>query len=136
MQKVNTNVTVVGYIAQEIERCGKPLSTVALEAGWTSVEALTQIQRGLLKLPINQVESLAEALNSDPAELLHIVLSEYMPESAAVIARVFGERHRGVILNDYEKRVLEAYREITQGIDRDVLISRADWVAIVELDRT
>lgn len=55
------------------------------------IRTSSDVQAGKTTLPINKVGAMTRALGLDPANLLRIVMTEYMPEAWAVIEEVVGE---------------------------------------------
>ena len=68
------------------------------------------IKQGRTKLPLAKIGAMAEALETDPVQLLKLTLREYMPETWAVV-----ERHFEEALTSDELNLIRAMRNSIGG---------------------
>ena len=73
--------TVAEYLAAQIALSGKSQADIAREVGYDRPNVVNMMKQGVTKLPINKISAFAKALKVDPAHLLRIVMSEYLPET-------------------------------------------------------
>jgi len=69
------------FIADRIDEGKKSQHQIAMEAGFESSVELTKIRTGLVKLPVEKIGKMANALDADPIQLLAVFLQEYCPET-------------------------------------------------------
>jgi hypothetical protein len=119
---------VAAFVAKKIEQSGLALTDVAAKCGWQSAAALQLIIDGRTKLPVNMVRPLAEALGVSPANLLRLVMQEYMPETYKAIVDVLDLES----LSQFENEALEAIRLVSRNGEHSLCISRSERLVIVE----
>lgn len=123
-----THVTVAEFLADRLAECDKTQREVAEECGFEKPNIITMFKTGATKLPINRIGPLAKALNVDPAHLLRLVMSEYMPDTWTAIEDAL----HSTVLTANELELIRAYRKVTGDNDaRAVVIDRDAVVAIV-----
>jgi len=88
-----TKLTVAEYLERAIDMSGKTQRQITQELGYENPNIITMFKQGKSKLPINKVNAMALSLGLDPANLLRIVMTEYMPEAWEVIEKVVGDRY-------------------------------------------
>ncbi len=76
-----SGLTVAGFIAAQIDACGKTQRQIAHEAGFENPNMITMLKQGHTRLPLNKVGAVAKALDADPGTLLRLVMKEYMPDT-------------------------------------------------------
>lgn len=84
------NMTVMEFLTQAIDGCGKTQSQIALEAGFPRSNIITMFKQGRTKVPIRKVPALAKALGIEPVVFLRVVLNEYQPELLETLEGVLG----------------------------------------------
>src|SRR3954469_14792335 len=119
---------VATVITKAIHDCGKPQIEIAAQCGWPKPNIVTMIKQGSTRLPLDKVGLLATAIDLDPVYLLRVVMQEYMPDTYTAIEQSLAD----IALTDYEREVLEAYRELAKGRDMSVVICPVNSVVIVE----
>jgi len=72
------------------------------------------VKQGTMRVPLDKVGPLAKSLELDPVELFWNVIREYAPETYDVLDKACG----GVILKEYERKVIQIHRELIG--DREV----------------
>jgi len=94
-------LTVAEYLTRQIDLSGKTQAEIAQEAGFNKPNIISMIKKGETKLPVSKIANMARALNLDPLNLFRMVMSEYEPETWAIIEE--GVLHQPVISdNEYE----------------------------------
>lgn len=104
-------LTVAEYITQQIALSEKSQKQIADEVGYDKPNVVTMIKQGKTKLPINKVGPFARSLNVDPAYLLRLVMSEYMPDTWSAIESLIGES----LIAKEEIALLNVIRSVTNG---------------------
>lgn len=104
----STPVTVAEYLTQQIALCGKTQSEIAREAGFNKPNIISMLKQGATKLPINKIAAMSKALGVDPTFLFRLVMSEYEPETWAVIEEQI--LHQPVI-SDNEFAIIQVIRK-------------------------
>ena len=117
MRKTEDNMTVAEYLTQKIAESGKTQRVIAEECGFESPNIITMLKKGDTRLPLSRIESLASALNVDPARLLRLVMLEYMPRTWDSIEWML----KGSIMTDSELRLVSAFRQLRKMTDMDQL---------------
>jgi len=120
-------LTVAEFLADRIADIDKTQREIAQECGFEHPNVITMFKNGRTKLPINRVAPLAKALDVDPAYLLRLVLSEYMPESWECIEDIM----QSTVLSANELLLVRAFRESTGHIDVHPTVIKRDAVLAV-----
>jgi hypothetical protein len=124
----STRITVAEFIADHLAESDKTQREIADECGFDKPNIITMFKTGATKLPINRIGPLAKALNVDPAHLLRLVMTEYMPDTWEAIESVM----QSTILTANELELIRAYRAVTGDNDSvPVVINRDAVIAIV-----
>lgn len=102
-------------------RSGLTNQAVAKALGYPKGNVIAMMCSGDMKIPVNKVEPLARVLELDPADLLRRVLTEYTPDTWAVLNSLFG--HDGSIstMTTNEKALLAFVRNRLGGRDVNIL---------------
>lgn len=94
------------YLTKQIALCGKSQIEISEEIGYTKPNIITMFKQGKTKVPIDKVESLAKAIGVDPAHMLMLAMTEYMPQTWEVIGSILGN-----IVSDNELEIVEFIRK-------------------------
>ena len=120
--------TVADFLADRLAESDKTQREIAEECGFEKPNIITMFKTGATKLPINRIGPLAKALNVDPAHLLRLVMTEYMPDTWEAIENVL----QSTVLTANELELVRAYRAVTGDNDAlPVVINRDAVIAIV-----
>jgi hypothetical protein len=91
---------------------------IAAQAGFTSVNVLSMIKAGSLKLPLDRVPSLATALECDPRLLFRLALEQDGNDTVAAATReIFG-----TVVSRNEVAWIEAIREASDHTDPSLTV--------------
>ena len=112
------HIPVAQFISKRIDASEKSQREIATEAGFDNPNVLTMFKQGHTKIPLSRVGALARALNTDPAHLLRLVMSEYTPETWAAIEEIFG----GAVLTKNERELITFYRHVSDNTDPPAVI--------------
>lgn len=106
---------VANYVSRMIEKSDKTQREIAIEAGYKkSVNALALIKNGHMKVAVDRVAPLCKACGEDPADLMKLVLQEYIPSVLEVMGSIKGE-----VITDDEKAIIGLYRSAkTRALNR------------------
>lgn len=106
--------TVAQYLTAQIEASDLTNAEIAAALGYTQDRAnmISMIRTGRSKLPINKIGAMAKVLKVDAAHLLRIVLSEYSPDTLAVLEEVLGAG----MVTEGEAEVLSLFRKEAGGL--------------------
>lgn len=115
MRKTEDNMTVAEYLTQKIAESGKTQRVIAEECGFDSPNIITMFKKGDTRLPLNRIEPLASALSVEPANLLRLVMLEYMPRTWDSIEWMM----RGSVMTESELRLVSAYRQLRAMTEMD-----------------
>lgn len=108
INRTDNDSAVANYIAAMIDRCPKTQRQIAIDSGFEkSVNSITLIKNGRMKISVDRVIPLCKACQEDPEELMSLVLQEYMPAVLEAVGEI-----RGEVIVDDEKKLLAAYRVI------------------------
>lgn len=127
MANIPTNGTVAAFIDERLREISKTDRQVAQDAGLGSAHALKLMAKGDIKVPLDRVESLAEALDVDPADLLRLVMREYMPGTWNSIENIVG----GLALTEDERAMVLAYRQVIKNGDDNNIETKAKRSAAI-----
>lgn len=108
------NVKVADYIGQQILLSGKAQREIAAEIGYDKPNVITMFKQGTTKVPMNKVALLAKSLGVDPLHLLRLVMSEYMPETWAIISDILKAEDT---MTQSEAKILSIVRNSANGQD-------------------
>jgi hypothetical protein len=109
--KASNNLSVAEFLTLKIDSSDKSQSEIARELGYPNQNIITMFKQGRTKLPIPKVPAVAKALDCDPLHLLKVVLTEYAPDTWAVIEGVMGRN----IVTDSEMEVVNVVRQVAGG---------------------
>lgn len=110
-------ITVARFIKWEIAQSEKLQDEIASECGFTNSNIISMIKNGVTKLPLAKVGVMARALDVDPAYLLRLTMTEYMPEVWSVMESIFG---RASFVTMSELDLLGLLRQQAHGLPIDV----------------
>ena len=125
-----TKQTVAQFVTNAVKKSRRSLEEIAEEVGYSDAKAIEMLMKGITKLPFNKTGAIAKAIYQEPAELLTLALNEYMPGFMATLEECLID----VTPTPHERRVIGGYREISGGKDVDVIVTRTEWTAIVEVE--
>ena len=108
-------ITVAEYVDKQLKLCGKTQREVAQALGYMHPNIMSMIKTGATKVPIAKVETLALALNVDPAYFLRLVMNEYMPEAWSVIEGILD---RSRLLSDRDMALALLVRDAVGKTNR------------------
>lgn len=117
------------YISAQINIVRKTQKEIAEDIGYDKPNIITMFKQGLTKVPIGKIEPLAKSLGVDPAYMLRIAMSEYMPETLEAIENLMG----GLVTAN-EMEILKVIRETTGNSDPR-MASQAERDAIANAAR-
>jgi hypothetical protein len=83
---METTSQVARFIENRIEETGQKQKDVAFKAGFENPNIITMIKQGKTHLPLDKVGLMANALETDPVQLLQMCMEEYHPATWKVIA--------------------------------------------------
>ncbi len=127
-KKTPVRITVADFIADRLAECDKTQREIAQECGFETPNIVTMIKQGATKLPLNRIGPLAKAIGADPAHLLRLAMTEYMPDTWDAIEDIM----QSTVLTANELDLIRAFRLATGDNDAvPVLINRDAVVAIV-----
>ena len=112
-------ITVARFINWEIAQSQKLQGRIASECGFVNSNIISMIKNGVTKLPLAKVGVMAEALDVDPAYLLRLTMTEYMPEVWSVMESIFG---RASFVTTSELDLLGLLRQRVHGLPIEVSI--------------
>jgi len=103
---------LAAFISAQIALSEKTQREIARELGYAKPNVITMIKQGEMKLPIEKVAPLAQALEIDAVRLLSMTMEEYMPETWQVIEEI-----NGFSVTENEREIIEILRKETGGSD-------------------
>ncbi|WP_027478664.1 hypothetical protein [Curvibacter gracilis] len=120
------SATVAQLIRERVAESSKSPSQIANEADLSSPNLLQLVGEGRAKLPVQHVQAVATALGVDPAYLVRLVVTEYLPGVWEVVEQAL----QGTALTANERKLVDAYRQVTGNsdavptvIDRDAVLA-------------
>ena len=87
---------------------------LADELGTMKPSMITMMRCGQVKLPLEQIPTIARALNVDPAFMLRKALAEYMPEVFEVMIETFGKPLSEYLLTWLAERCCVRLADVSQ----------------------
>jgi transcriptional regulator with XRE-family HTH domain len=100
-------LSVAEYLGQVIDLSGKTQTEICEALGYSNRNIVTLFRQGKTKLPVNKVRAMAIVLGLDPANLLRMVMTEYMPDAWKVIEEILGDRFVTRTQREFERLALE-----------------------------
>ena len=100
----------IKLICATIDASDKSQRQIALDAGFDKPNVLSMIKTGIMKVPMDKIVPLADALGLDRAMFLSLGLRAYMPSLLEVV-----EEQYGFLVSANERRWIAAIREISGG---------------------
>ena len=88
---------------------------------------ITMFKNGSTKIPMNRIGPLAKALAVDPAHLLRLAMSEYLPDTWDAIEDIM----QSTVLTANELKLVRAYREVTGDSDAEATVINRDAVIAI-----
>lgn len=111
-------ITVAELLTRQIENLAKngekTQREIAAEIGYDKPNMITMFKQGATNLPINKVRAMAKAIHLDPAYLLRVALTEYMPDAYEIIEESFAD---AMALSENEKALIRLIRAETGNSD-------------------
>lgn len=86
---------------------------IAEECGFENANVITMLKTGTTKIPLNRIGAIAKSLRVDPAHLLRLVMTEYMPDTWASVEEIM----KGSMLTANELEVIRLFRSATANND-------------------
>lgn len=130
MQIFTRKNTVAEFIASRLKVIDKTHRQIATEIGFARPNVISMFASGTLKLPVKRVAALAKALETDPAHLLRLTLSEYAPEILDAVESVLQRS----MLSANELALIDGFREVTGGQDcPSVVVERDGLLELIVL---
>ena len=114
---VKPKYTVAEYVKSQLALCGKSQREIAAEIEYANPNIITMFKLGTTKIPIAKIGALAKALGVDPAFLLRMAMSEYMPEAWQEIQTVMGKQN---LMTEQERRLVDFINNATEGQPLDI----------------
>jgi hypothetical protein len=84
---------VSAFIAYHLKTSRKTHVEIAREVGFSSSNTLSMLKNGTMKIPLNRVPALAEALGISAQNLFLRCLEEYMPDLSRTIKLILPGVH-------------------------------------------
>ena len=114
--------TVAEFIADRLAASDKTQREISQECGFETPNIITMFKTGATKLPLNRIGPLAKALDADPAHLLRLVMTEYIPDTWDEIENIM----QSTILTTNELELVHAYRAVTGDNDAQSIVINRD----------
>ena len=106
-----TNVS--DFITARLAQSDKTQRQIAEECGFENPNVITMFKTGATKIPVNRIGAIAKALDVDPAYLLRLVLTEYLPDTWQSIEDII----EGTVLTGNELELVRLFRSATGNTD-------------------
>jgi hypothetical protein len=120
--------TLMDMITLQQEGLGLNDSAIADALGYANPRVIEMFKNGLMKLPMNKVATLANVLEVEPGEVMHLLLAETSPEMLNAIEECMGP----LCLSPGEKRLLMALRKSAGGRESvPIFFEGAPIVAVI-----
>lgn len=105
--------SVSDFITKRLAQSDKTQRQIAEECGFENPNVITMFKTGATKIPLNRVGAIAKALDVDPAYLLRLVLTEYLPDTWQSIEDIV----KGTVLTANELQLVRLFRSATGNTD-------------------
>jgi hypothetical protein len=105
--------TIAEFIEQRQIELELSDGQVAEQLGYDNPNVVKMIKSGQIRMPVTKVLALAEMLDSEPGELMRLVLLETDPDLLDAIERCMGPLQ----LTPAEVRIINAIRKVNTGRD-------------------
>jgi hypothetical protein len=102
--------SVAALIIQFQEKTGATDDQIATAIGYESGRVIAMITAGRMKLPLNKVKPLADAIGIEAPRLLRLVLEEGSPELLAALDSIFPQMK----FDSAEVKLLETLRKLAR----------------------
>jgi len=103
---MKTKQDIADYLAHCIDRSGKTQIQIADKVGFPAPNALSMMVTGRMKIPLTRIPALANAMGTDPRELLSHCLEAYQPDLYLLIARL----HPSMLVTSEELKLVRSMR--------------------------
>jgi hypothetical protein len=103
--------SVAALIIQFQEKTGATDAQIATAIGYESGRVIAMITGGRMRLPLNKVKLLADAIGIEAHRLLRAALAEGAPDLLAVLDEIFP----ATALDTAESKLLETLRQLSRG---------------------
>ena len=109
------NTETAKFIDERIERLKgvKSQREIALAIGYDKPNVLSMIKHGDVKLPLDKIPALADAIEVDPAHLLRMAVHDYLPKLEKAFEQVIGY----VATKNEHELLLKPWRAATADAD-------------------
>lgn len=123
-----SNSRIAAYLERRIHelRLRRSQAEIAKAAGFRSADFLSRLKSGAAKVPLDRVESLAQALDVDPGEMMPLALQQFFDrEVVEMILRHGSGSRTNATANDLTADLIAIGVEITVGRHELAAIKRA-----------
>jgi len=105
---------VTKFISERIEALSgkKTQREIAAEIGYDKPNIVSMFKRGEMKVPLDKVKVIANALDADPKHLFRLVMNAYWPDLEELVNDLLGD-----IVTENEAKILHKIRELTCNKD-------------------
>ena len=107
----SNNPVFVQYLAEKIKNSDKSQRELASLVGFQNPNMVTMLKQGKVKLALDRVPAMAQALKVDPVELFKIALSQfYAPGDCAALLSIVEQSYSAT-----EKEIIAIVRTASGG---------------------
>lgn len=125
----NTKLSVADYFKKQVELSEKSQVDLAREMGFESANLISNLKKGVTKIPLTRVGLIAKSLGIDPLYLLKMMLEEYMPlkegEKGPTFWEVINDASGGRLVTRNEFEIIELLRQQTNNADPKIITDLA-----------
>ena len=126
-QPRSSTATLTLALQAAIQKSGKALSMIAMQAGFSATEEWTRTVDGHEQLPGNRIAAVAKALDMDVIVLARLTVAAYHPEFLELFDAI-----PLAMLSPSERRMVQKVREMTDSNDAEIIVADGrDLVAVV-----
>jgi hypothetical protein len=120
---------VAEFLTFHIDISDKAQKDIASEIGYDKPNVLTMIKQGKTKLPLTKIGPIAKAIDADPAYLLRLALTEYVPETWSAIEGLLP----GELLTANERKLIEEFRKLSNDTDPAPIVVEEFGGAVIKV---
>lgn len=111
-EDVNQQSALATFVDEMMEELEVKDSDVAAALGYESVRIIRMVREGKLRLPLEQIPLLADAIGVTRESLMDAAIREYFPDAVRALIMTYGHG-----LSDNEMAIVQLVRDVSGGSD-------------------
>jgi transcriptional regulator with XRE-family HTH domain len=131
-EKYPDNLTVSEFLKRRFAAIDKTQLQISQECGFDNPKIIAMFSKGISKVPLNRIGSLAKAIDVDPAYLFRLVMREYAPDLWENIEDIM----KSTVMTTSELDLLRTIRLVYEGHSSATVVFGLDMIISLRWTKT